>query len=397
LRRRTVVLAWLLWTLTMAGILVALWLNELLTEAGGSAFDRLGVSSGSLLAAAVVAGTVGVVIAVRRPEHPIGWLLLALGLLLALDAAGYLYVRYGTVVRPGSLPGTRWVAGASVGIFLVWISVAGFVMLLTPTGRLPSRRWRWWARVAAAGPVLVMLSATFDPAPLEPEHPEFISPLGVPFPLGLPLLFAGGVGALIVLVSVVAAALSLVGRFRRARGVERLQLRWLALAAGVAAVLVLVAVAGFATSTDVLVQSAFGVLVIVLTLATGAAVLRYRLYDLDRIISRALSYGLLTVLLGGTYAAVVLGLSSLLSQGDSLIVAGATLAVASMFQPARRAIQRAMDRRFDRRRYDAARTIAAFSARLRQQVDLDTLTAEVLAVVDQTVQPRQASLWLRSP
>jgi hypothetical protein len=133
----------------------------------------------------------------------------------------------------------------------------------------------------------------------------------------------------------------------------------------------------------------------ILSVAIGAAILRYRLYDLDRIISRALAYGLLTLLLGGGYAMVVLGLGRLLGRDSSLVVAGATLAVAAAFQPARRRIQQAVDRRFNRRRYDAARTIAAFSARLRQQVDLDTLTTELLTVVDQTMLPTQVSLWIR--
>jgi hypothetical protein len=137
--------------------------------------------------------------------------------------------------------------------------------------------------------------------------------------------------------------------------------------------------------------------VAILPVAIGAAILRYRLYDLDRIISRALAYGLLTVLLGGGYASVVLGLGQLLGQDSSLAVAAATLAVAAVFQPARRRIQQIVDRRFNRRRYDTARTIQAFSARLREQVDLDTLSADLLAVVDHTMQPTQASLWLRPP
>jgi len=144
-----------------------------------------------------------------------------------------------------------------------------------------------------------------------------------------------------------------------------------------------------------LLNAALGVCVALLPLATGAAILRYRLYDLDRIISRTLAYGLLTVLLGLGYAALVLGLGQLLPQDSNLVVATATLAVAGVFQPARRRLQQATDRRFNRRRYDAATTIAAFSARLRDEVDLDTLTAELLAVVDQTMQPTRASLWLR--
>jgi hypothetical protein len=135
--------------------------------------------------------------------------------------------------------------------------------------------------------------------------------------------------------------------------------------------------------------------VALLPVAIGAAILRYRLFDLDRIISRTLAYGLLTVLLGSGYVGVVLGLGRLLQQGSSLAVAGATLAVAALFQPARRRIQQAVDRRFNRRRYDAAQTIAAFSARLRDEVDLRTLSGELLAVVDQSMQPTQASLWLR--
>jgi hypothetical protein len=135
----------------------------------------------------------------------------------------------------------------------------------------------------------------------------------------------------------------------------------------------------------------------VLPLATGAAILRYRLYDIDRIISRTLAYGLLTVLLGLGYAAVVLGFGRLLGRDSSLVVAAATLAVAAAFQPARRRIQQGVDRHFNRRRHDAAQLIAAFSARLREQVDLDTLTTELLAVVEQTMQPAQTSLWLRPP
>jgi hypothetical protein len=140
-----------------------------------------------------------------------------------------------------------------------------------------------------------------------------------------------------------------------------------------------------------------GICLAVLPLGIGAAILRYRLYDLDRIISRTVTYGLLTVLLGGGYAGMVLGLGQLVGRDSSLVVAGATLAVAALFQPARRRVQAVVDQRFNRRRYDAAQTITVFSDRLHQQIDLDTLTAELLAVVDQTMQPTQASLWLRPP
>jgi hypothetical protein len=142
---------------------------------------------------------------------------------------------------------------------------------------------------------------------------------------------------------------------------------------------------------------AVGCCLVVPPVATGAAVLRYRLYDLDRIVSRTLAFGLLTLVLGGGYAAAALVLGQLLGRDSSLAVAGATLAVAALFQPARRRLQELVDRRFNRRRHDAARIIEGFGARLRDQVDLDTLTTDLLAVVDQTIQPTRASLWLRPP
>jgi hypothetical protein len=180
--------------------------------------------------------------------------------------------------------------------------------------------------------------------------------------------------------------------------VERQQLRWLAFAAGLAAVALLAAIAALVgLSGTRLLDAALGVCAALLPLATGAAILRYRLYDLDRIVSRTLAYGLLTVLLGGGYAAVVLGLGQLLGRDSSLVVAGATLAVAGAFQPARRRVQQVVDRRFNRRRHDAVQTIAGFSARLRQEIDLDTLTGELVAVVEETMQPTMASLWLRPP
>jgi hypothetical protein len=185
-------------------------------------------------------------------------------------------------------------------------------------------------------------------------------------------------------------------RFRRARGVKRQQLRWVALAAALVALGGMVALAGLALGTSALIGSVVIQFCIALrSMAIGAAILRYRLYDLDRIISRTFADGLLTVLLGGCYAAVALCIGQLLGRRSSLTVAAATLAVAAAFQPIRRRVQDLTDRRFNRRRYDAVQTIAAFSAPLRQQVELDSLTAEVLAVLEETMQPSHASLWLR--
>jgi hypothetical protein len=234
-----------------------------------------------------------------------------------------------------------------------------------------------------------------QPNPLAPDYHG--NPLAVPA-LARVLVVPAVAGVVVVLVSLLVGAGSLVVRFRRARGTERQQLRWLAYAAALAAGLLLVAlVSGFLLANDNVTFASLSLGMALLPLATGAAILRYRLYDIDRIISRTLAYGLLTVLLGGGYAAVVLGLGQLLGRDSSLVVAGATLAVAAVFQPARRRIQALVDRRFNRRRYDAARTIEAFSARLRDELDLDTLSAEVLAVVEQTMQPTKAWLWLRAP
>jgi hypothetical protein len=245
--------------------------------------------------------------------------------------------------------------------------------------------------------VVAFLSSALHPTPLYPEYPEIGNPLGVAALADGPLTAAFPAGALLILAGLPVGTVSLLLRFRRARGLERLQLRWLAVGAALAAVALVVSLTALVVeeSDGVVFQAALGFCVMVLPLANGAAILRYRLYDLDRIITRTLAYGLLTVLLGAGYAAVVLGLGQLLGRDSSLVVAAATLAVAAVFQPARRRVQALVDRRFNRRRHDAAHTIATFSTRLRDQVDLTTLTGELLAVLDQTMQPTRASLWLR--
>jgi hypothetical protein len=395
-RRWPARLAWALAGLTVLTLAAGFWLAELLWSTGWEPRPSNAIAViGAIILVTVSTATVGAVLASRRPHHPVGWLLLGVGLALNLSLLVQSYVKYGLLARPGSLPAARYLAGFTDSTAPIWLSCAGFVLLLTPTGSLPSPRWRWWARVAAAAPVVVVLGSVVQPDPLAPNYRG--NPLAVPA-LARVLVVPAVAGVVVVLVSLLVGAGSLVVRFRRARGVERQQLRWLAYAAALAAGLLLVAlVAAFVLAKDEVVTASLALGVALLPLATGAAILRYRLYDLDRIISRTLAYGLLTVLLGGGYATVVLVLGPLLGQDSSLVVAGATLAVAAVFQPARRRIQHAVDRRFNRRRYDAARTIAAFSARLRDELDLDTLSAEVLAVVEQTMQPAQAWLWLRAP
>jgi len=389
-------LAWALWTLAMLGFLPGGWIDHLLREAGRPDLVSLDAATVPYLLALVSAATVGAVVASRRPAHPVGWLLLALGLSVTSSGLADQYVFYGLLARPGAVPAAAYVAVYGDASFILFAACIGFVLLLTPTGSLPSPRWRWWARVAAAAPAVFLLAAALRSKELEPPYPPIRSPLAVQALAG-PAEVAAGLALAVTGLAVLVGAASLVLRFRRARGVERQQLKWMAFAAALALVAVAAVTVGAVMNEQAVVVGVSGVYMAVLPLAIGAAILRYRLYDLDRIVSRTLAYGLLTVLLGLGYAGVVLGLGRLLPQGSSLVAAAATLAVAAVFQPARRRVQQAVDRRFNRRRYDAARTIAAFSDRLRQQVDLDTLTAELLAVVEETVQPTRASLWLRPP
>jgi len=393
---RPAVLAWGLWALVPLSILVLVWLDQLLRRAGRPDLALLGSSDiPAFVLGMLSAATVGALLAGRRPAHPVGWLLLAMGLSLAVAGPATGYADYGALARPDALPGAGYAALYHGVDVLLLAACLGFVLLLTPTGSLPSPRWHWWARVAAAAPLLAVVSTALLPFDL--PYQSVANPLAVPA-LAAPLRAVNNVTWLVTTITIPVAAGSLVVRYRRARGIERQQLRWLALAAALAAATVLALVALAPTGNEVLLGWLSAVCVALLPLATGAAILRYRLYDLDRIVSRTLAYGLLTLLLGLGYAAAVL----LLGQSfggigghlPSWAVAGLTLAAAGVFQPARRRLQQAMDRRFNRRRYDAANTIAAFSARLRQQVDLDTLTAELLAVVDQTMQPTRASLWL---
>jgi hypothetical protein len=388
--------AWALWALAVLGLAAIIRFDQLLRQAGRPELAQLRGGGVAVILSALSAATAGAVLVSRRPRHPVGWLLLAFGLVIqALSGAAEGYARYGILVRPGSLPGAEPVAMLASVTFVPGLSLITFILLLTPTGALPSPRWRWFARVAAALPVMFLAAWLLAVPQIDPDSP--LASVRNPFAIG-GLAGAGmagaGVASPAIALTMAVAAASLVRRFRRSRGSERQQLRWLAVAAVLAPPVVLVTAAAIATEHMGLAGWAMGLYLALLPLSIAAAIARYRLYDLDRILSRTLAYGLLTVALGGSYAAIVLGLGRLVGRDSSLVVAAATLAVAALFQPARGRIQQLVDRRFNRRRYDAARTIAAFSARLRDEVDLDTLSGELLAVVDQTMQPTRASLWL---
>ena len=399
-------LAWVLWALFVVGMALGLRLDHLLRQAGRPDMVQFTAENAIYaLLGLVSTATVGALVASRRPRNPVGWLLLTFGLLVVVSLVAVGYVAYGLLARPGALPAT------DAAVVLVYalndsgapVPVLALALLLTPTGSLPSRRWRWLGFALAAVAVASVIAGPFNHRPLEPPLESVTSPLGIDLAASSPtvrLLYevVGGVLSVAFPLVIVAATGSLVMRFWQARGVERQQLRWVALAAALVPVAVLVAIAASTIggpAADTVVTFAIGTVTWLVPLALGAAVLRYRLYDLDRIISRTLAYGLVTLLLGGGYAAVVLLLGRLLGRSSSLAVAGATLAVAALFQPVRRRVQAVVDRRFNRRRYDAARTVEAFAARLREQVDLDALSAELLDVVDQTVDPTKASLWLR--
>jgi hypothetical protein len=391
------VAAWVLWALTMLGILVIAWLDRLSRQAGRPELAQLTLAGdlvGPVLAT-LSAATIGAVLAARRPRHPVGWLLLACGLSIVASGVAAAYAAYGLLARPGALPAAHAVARYWPATSVIAQTAISFVLLLTPTGSLPSPRWRWWARVTVAAASILLVALVVARGPLDPRYQA----LGGPFDLrgqGGVLLVVNQLALTVTTLAVVVGAASLVVRFRRAQGVERQQLRWVAWAAAPAVLGAVMALGGLAVGATAVVTWAISVSFAVLPVAIGAAILRYRLYDLDRIISRTLAYGLLTVMLGGGYAAVVLGLGQLLGGRDSsLVVAAATLAVAGLFQPARRRVQQAVDRRFNRRRHDAAQVIEGFAVRLRDQVDLDALHTELLAVVDQTMQPTQTALWLR--
>ena len=229
--------------LAVLGVAGTLWIDRLLRQAGRADLTALTASAVPLAVAALSAVTVGAVLAARRPRHPVGWLLLAMGLSIAVHDLTYSWTRYGLVVRPGALPGAAYLAGLNNGLVVQWIACAGFVLLLTPTG-LPSPRWRWWARIVAGAALLWLLGRSSTRcAPSTPRSPTRWGSRPCTGRRGCSF------AALVVLVSLIVGAVSLLLRFRRARGVERLQLRWLIWGAVVASLALLVAIAACCSTT----------------------------------------------------------------------------------------------------------------------------------------------------
>jgi hypothetical protein len=342
--------------------------------------------------------TVGAVILARRPGNRVGWLCWAIGFAITVSILGSKQV-WAVLAHQGR--SSAWAVLPQLGTMLWLGTLLGllpFLVLLFPTGRLLSPRWRpvAWALGLVLG--LYLIARLFAPGPVDPKLPD--NPLGIESAEGLLQLIQTMAGVAVPFL-VLAVLASVVLRFRRSQGEERQQLKWFTFV--VAADVVLIPGVGEVAQRAAPMLGelvVFPATISLIPIAIGVAVLKYRLYDIDRLINRTLVYGLLTALLIGVYAGLVFLLGRLLdpATGDSaLAVAASTLAVAALFQPARRRVQTVVDRRFNRRKYNAAQTIETFSARLRDQVDLDTLAGELIAVTDETMQPTTVSLWLRPP
>jgi hypothetical protein len=333
--------------------------------------------------------TVGALVVTRAGGNRVGWLFLWLGLYVAVAEAleGYGLLAADTGLSDGRL-GTWTGAWVWIGETAVWTVIAA----VYPDGRLAGRRWRWVPWGAATGALLAITGMAFGTW----SNPEF-EPDANPYVVDHPAVEAAfPVGMAVLTVSFAGAAVSLVQRMRRARGVERQQLKWFAFAACLLAGCAPVVVSLWNTVPGMPVVIA--VVVNTLPVAAGIAILRYRLYDIDLVIKRTLVYTVLTLVLLATYVVLVLLLQVVLGPmaGDSdLAVAASTLAVAALFRPLRSALQQAVDRRFFRSRYDAARTLDGFSERLRHELDLDSLGTDLREVVHETMQPEHVSLWLR--
>jgi hypothetical protein len=343
-------------------------------------------------------GTVGAFVASRRPSNPIGWAFCAMAIVIALVALAEQYATRGLVSAPGTLPWPRVAAWfQNWAGWLVFPSVPVVLVVLFPDGKVPSPRWRAVLWAAAALTLLLVVSAIVDSRPVQSWFR--LEPLHTSNPTAVPAIHSASSGILnaasLRLAVFAAGAVVPFLRLRRARGAERQQLLWFMYAGALLAAAGLSNIVGTRLGGGFWVNYVLAAGMIALPVATGIAILRYRLYDIGQLINRTLVYGQLTVLLGGLYAGLAVGLGSIAGSNNSLVIAGSTLFVAALFRPARRLVQGAIDRRFYRRKYDAARTLEAFSARLRDEVDLDELRAHLVGVVDETMQPAQASLWLR--
>ncbi len=411
-RRATSRLAWSSWALTLA--LFGL----------GFLFANMNESTGlwtsaPFLLPLLAFPTVGAVVASRRPANPIGWIFCAVGVLTGFWFVGGQYAVYSLVTAPGSLPGGVWVAWLAVWAGEPgWGLISTFLPLLFPTGRLVSKRWRtvaWLAGITIAIQVATDLitPGRFSLHSMGAHIPPVNNPTGIQALTDLMEPLSNAVQLLFFAVALLCFA-SVVLRFRRAVGQERQQMKWFVYA--VVIVILLVSTDSFIqaspfgsayqASTDPLHQARDAVLtslaIIAFPVAVGLAIVRHRLYDIDIIINRTLVYGTLTATLLLVYFGSVVLLEQVVrsftgQEHSDLVIVVSTLAIAALFNPLRKRIQAFIDRRFYRRKYDASKTLSAFSATVRDEVDLNKLTARLVEVVEETLQPERVSLWLLRP
>lgn len=337
--------------------------------------------------------SVGSFLAWKRPKNPIGWLLSA-------TCVSYATAGFGTLLAdfPRALPVANWLGW----LYLLGLGLCVFVILLFPTGHLPSRRWRPVAWLAGAGLAGWALGNAFAPTILS-ANSQMRNPFGVTGPAGAIFKVMAVAGVLLTVAGGLAAVLSLTLRYRHAQPAERAQLKWLVYAGAlvVAAVLIsmgpVVWIMGLGSATtDVQNAMASGAIALV-PVAIGVAVMRYRLYDIDRVVSRTVAYAIVTGLLVGVYAGLVLLATGVLRFHASVAVAVATLVAAALFSPVRRSVQHNVDRRFNRARYDADETVAAFANRLTDAVDFDTVRQELASVVQTALEPAGLWIWTSEP
>ena len=399
-RRAVSRLAWSIWSSCVA-LLISAWLLKLVASA-----PRLGWASFFDVLFNVLSltlPTVGALVASHRPRNPIGWLFCFASLVLSIQAFTDAYATYSLSAYPAELPLVETMAWISEWIaFPVVLSVAALLFLHFPEGVLLSRRWRVVVWIVAIGGLLAAFGDAFEPGSLDIQS-SVTNPFGVEGVL--PMYRISTIGMWLLLGSCLVAATSLILRFRRGGGIERQQIKWFALAAFVMAFGFFDAfIAGFWVPWEWINSVAyfagiFGFLM--LPVATGIAILRYRLFDIDLIINRTLVYGTLTATLAMVYFGGVTLTQTLLrtltsqEQLPQLVVVASTLVVAALFNPLRSHIQSFIDRRFYRRKYDARKTLETFSAQLRDETDLEALSADLVGVVRETMQPAHVSLWLR--
>ena len=363
-------------------------------------FGLAGFGGLAFLVAALAFASTGALVASRLPSNAIGWIFCVIGFLLAVGSLPHQYADYALFVSPGSLPGGETAAVIqNLGGVPPAFGLLGLSLLLFPDGRLPSRHWLPVAAVGPVGAAALSVGLAFRPGPLDEPFEVVDNPFGVGS-FGL-MDALSGLGWMLSALSVALAAAATVVRLRRSSGQVRQQLKWIGFAGAVAGVVFVANALSFFVGLEVV-----GTLRLVVVglafagfpVAAGVAILRHGLYDIDVVIRRTLVYaGLTAILLAGYLGAVLLLQLALspLTEDNDLAIAGSTLAVAALFRPARRRTQALVDRRFYRRRYDAARTLEGFGARLRDEVDLDALGGELRAVVGHTMQPAHVSLWLR--